>query len=209
VELNNYFGEDYNLLDPSAKNEIAEVFLESSGEEKEWRYEEPLKAVFIHKTKHEMFLVLDCRKVELDHIKSLCEEWENKVLNFVNFGKEYRQSINYLKYNISLLILCIDIEGYKDDEFRFETEKSTRICRKIFLLCNKDGHILKDDEVMLPFYFEPLQEVNDTKTQQLESELSELLPDDERILSICKKKKALSPDDIDIMSRWLIKDDNN
>jgi translation elongation factor EF-1beta len=210
MELYNYFSEDYEIIDAKGndRHEAIEIFLEDSERGKEYKYSEPLKTVFVHKTGNEMFLILDCVKLDFVKIKAVCKEWEEKVLNFVNFGKEFRENIEFLKYNITLLILCKDKNGNIDDDLRFEMEKSTIICRKIFLLCDDTGNILNNEKIIIPFYFEPIKTVKNSKTEELERELKSSLPSDYELQSICEKEN-LTFGDIKKMYRWMERNDYN
>lgn len=172
------------------------------------RYAKPLTDIFIHETKNEMFLVLDCIRLKYHEIKNVCVKWEQNILHFVNFGREYRENIKYLQYEIYLLILCKDEKGDLDDHFRSETEKSLRICRKLFLLCNENGKIDENNWNMIPFYFSSIEKKDSEEAQRLETELEDLIPADEKILSICEKEE-LADEDKKIMQEWLTKDDNN
>ncbi len=172
------------------------------------RYAKPLTDIFIHETKNEMFLVLNCIGFTYQKIKTECDKWEQNVLHFVNFGKEYRKNIKYLQYEIYLLILCRDEKGDLDDHFRSETEKSLKICRKLFLLCNKNGEIDENNWNMVPFYFSSIEKKDSEETQKLEKELEDLIPSNEKILSICEKE-GLADEDKKIMQEWLTKDENN
>lgn len=206
MEIYNYFIEDYKLIEANCNEqyEVIEAFLDELEEGKEQKYIEPLKAVFIHNTKSEMFLILNWMNYDIESIKNVCDKWENKVLEFVNFGNEYRQFIKWLKYNISLLILCKDEIGDIDDNYRYQTEKSTQVCRKIFLLCNDRGEIIDDEKSIIPFYFEPIKTIDSKEKDELEKQLEELLPKDPEIKSICKKER-LTDDDINKMCGWLKK----
>lgn len=211
MELFEYFSEDYKFISATGSEEYEAIddFLEDADEGKERKYPEPLKAVFIHNTKSEIFLVFNCLDYDLEAIKSICEEWERKIICFINFGKEYRDRIPYLKYEISLIILCKNDKGSIDDNFRFETEKSLKICRKIFLFCNTEGKINEDDRPIIPFYLAPVEKIDNKETEELEKKLENLLPnEDAEMISICKNEE-LTPDDIKKICGWLSKNDNN
>lgn len=210
MELYDYFKEDYELIEATGngKYEVIDAFLDDFVDGKEQQYSEPLKAVFIHKTKNEMFLVLDCLKLETDCIKSVCEQWEQRVLSFLNFGKEYRENIQFLKYEICLMILCMNVVGNADDELRFETEKSIKICRKIFLICDENGEIIEDDEVIIPFYFEPVKNIDNSIVENLEKDIEALIPNNAEIHTLCKKEE-MSSEDFKILYEWLSENDNN
>ncbi|MBU3156337.1 hypothetical protein [Clostridium estertheticum] len=210
MSLYKYFKEDYEKIiemDNDVYKSI-DAFSDVLVEGEKRKYSEPLVEVFIHKTKSEMFLVLDCFDLDVGLIEKICDEWQDRVLNFVNFGKEYRDRMEFLKYNISLIILCKNEIGNKDDNFRFEAEKSIKICRKLFLICNNKGEINNDDKAMIPFYFAAVEPFDNDKIEKMERELENLLPKDIEIDSICKKEK-LESEDINKLYRWLSEIDNN
>ncbi len=217
--IKDFFANGYKSIYESEEEPIKAFLSETENEEEiidakmddedRIRYAKPLTDIFIHETKNEMFLVLDCIGHKYQRLKNVCEKWEQNVLHFVNFGKEYRNNIKYLQYEIYLLILCRDEKNeYEDDHFRSETEKSLRICRKLFLLCNEIGEIDENNWNMIPFYFSSIEKKDSEEVQRLEKELEDLIPKDEKIRSICKKEE-LTDEDRKIMKEWLNKDDNN
>ena len=208
MRIYEYFIENYQLLDAENEDQKIESFMEDIEEGEQQRYCEPLKAVFLHETRNEMFLVLDCFHYEWTSIEKICEKWEKKVLNFVNFDSAFRENIEVLKYNILLLILCKDEPSSRDDDIRYDKEKSVTICRKIFLLCNDKGEIYDGEKTIIPFYFEPIRSIKNEETSKLEKELQDILPREVEIQEICKKS-SLEPEDIEKIYRWLDKNDNN
>lgn len=215
--IKDFFTDEYKSIYESDEEPIKAFLAEMDNEESliddirddEYRprYAKPLTDIFIHETKNEMFLVLNCIELNYEEIKDLCEEWEQNVLHFVNFGTEYRKNIKYLQYEIYLLILCRDEKGDLDDHFRSETEKSLKICRKLFLLCNQNGKIDQNNWNMVPFYFSSIEKKDSEEVENLEKELEVLIPSDEIILSICEKED-LTDEDKKIMQEWLTEDDN-
>ncbi|GEM_PF-5273865 len=187
MNVGKYFEKDYDIIDLDAERERVSAFLKEAQYDDKPSYCEPLMAIYLHKNNREMFLVLDCTSYETDKIKDICIEWENKVLGFVNFERSFENDMEYLKYNVSLIILCTEETGEEDNDFRNETEKSINICKKIFLLCNNDGEIEEGDNIILPFYFEPIYKVNDNKTEQLERKFEKLLDIDDEILDLIDK----------------------
>lgn len=188
---------------------LIESFTVNFGE-KDLKYSDILKDIYLHKTGNEMFIILDCISQNLDELKKVCEEWENYVLNFVNLDEEFRDNINYLKYNITLIILCRDDKNSPfDDDFRFKMEKSVRICRKLFLLCDENDAVLDNEWRYLPFYNSTYELPTSAKLEECERELENLLPDEKsKIFEICKKNE-LTDDDKNSIFRWLISNENN
>lgn len=206
--------EGYLLLD--ASDIKIDPFIETPDDNQESQYIEPLTHVYMHEYYKEMFLILDCIGYDFKDIDQTCKVWESKVMAFINF---YRDSninndiMKHLKYNISLIILCHDQDETEltneedDDHFRNNMEKSLIICKKIFILCDKSGEIAKNNDIKIPFYFEPIKEIESNKTKEIEDKLNELLPDEEIVSHNEIKKlsnmKSLDKDEIDRISRWL------
>lgn len=200
--INEFFGDQYTSI--YADSPKIDAFINESQVE----YTKPLEDIFIHDTKNEMFLVLNCLNIDYIHIKELCKEWEYKILNFVNIGTELRDHIKYLKYEITLLILCTDNKTNTDDNYRSETEKSLNICRKVFILCDKDGSVLENNWPIIPFYFSSIVQNNNGRITELERDLQHLIPENEKIASICDSEE-LTSDDKEYLIGWLLKNENN
>lgn len=206
MDIKQYFNNNYISLGVEDNNAIT-FFCDINTEGEISKYSEPLDMVFLHRNKKEMFLILDCFETEYKDIKGIFKEWESKVLSFIHFGEEYRDVIDFLKYNIFLLIICKDEIGEEDDNFRFETEKSLNICRKVFLVCD-DNKSLMDNASIIPFYFDSIENVHTETTVSLEREIEKLLPEDEEILSICNDVAELKSSEIDILCGWLENENN-
>jgi len=212
VEIKDLFGDNYILIDKCSDILIYE-FMREPSDGQHLGFEAPLTHVFLHKYYTEMFLVLDCRQYNYKEIKEECKKWESRVMSFVNFGgvgdgykEKHSKVMNFLKYNISLVILCKDEPNEEDDDFRFDTEKSLVICRKIFLLCEND-EIIDSNKVILPCYFEPIYKIKPEKMDNIEKELEDLLPNEKDIsddeLKKMYKKEKLDESDIEKIGRWL------
>lgn len=206
MEISKYFDDNYISLKVENNNAI-EFFCDHNSEESSLRYIEPLDKVFLHRNTKEMFLVLNCLKYTSEDIDIIFKEWESRILSFIHFGEEYRDVIDFLKYNIFLLIICQDEIGEDDDDFRYQTEKSLNICRKVFLICDEKGD-LADNVSIIPFYFDSIEKVHTEITENLEKEIEKLLPKDEKILSLCNDLTELRQDEIDILCGWLENENN-
>lgn len=209
MEVNDYFEKDYIPIEPNSSKDykLIEEFLDECLQGEELRYHEPLKSVFIHKTKNEMFLILDCLAYDWETVGRICEQWEEKVLSFINFGQEFRENIEFLMYNISLIILCKK-EILSNNSVLYENEKSVTICKKLFLSCDDNGKVVDEDKTIIPFYFEPIKYYTTHETAQLEEEMKDLLPQEIELKSIFKKE-TLDKGDMEKIGRWLIQNDNN
>lgn len=213
MKIQDLFGDDYALLDDNPDIRL-DAFMETSDDNQSSKYAEPLVHIYLHKYGKEMFLILNCINHEFEQIDEVCKIWESKVMAFINFhkfSKENENIMKYLKYNISLIILCQDENEPPnkddDDHFRYKTEKSLVICRKIFILCNEAGELAENNDIKVPFYFEPIYKIESEGTIKLEEELNYLLPDknlvsDNRV-AIMSREESLSDDEIDEVSRWL------
>lgn len=157
-----------------------------------------LKYVFLHNTESEMFIVLDlkenlenlfriydieyetedeqCIKYNLyrNFLKKVISKWENLILNFINFEWDNEIKRKYIKYNISLIILCSKESIIKDEVLNqkntiIKEERSTNICRKIFIF-DEDS-----EQNYLPFYFENINNNFNIRSAIIEKELEKKL----------------------------------
>lgn len=213
MKINDLFSKDYVLLDGSS-NIMLDSFMETYDDNQSVKYVEPLIYVYLHKLGKEMFLILDCINYDFKQIDEVCKMWEAKVMAFINFhkfSKDNEDIKNYLKYNISLIILCQDELKNEDDHYRYKTEKSLVICRKVFIICNEEGEIAKNNDIKIPFYFEPINKLESEETIQLEGELNDLLPDEDLLsnnkVETMSSKETLSKDEMNVISGWI--DDTN
>ena len=125
--------------------------------------------VYINKIKTEIFIIVNTYSID-SGIEDMCRKIENCVMGFINFGEEYRETIDYLKYNLTIIFIV------NPKNINKPNEKSTRICRKIYVYGkNEHGNEIKDEEVnYFPFYLENLKNVDSKKLDNLERELEEL-----------------------------------
>ncbi|MDA3732444.1 hypothetical protein PBV87_13200 [Niameybacter massiliensis] len=197
VKINNYFenSKKYSLL----LDEAISAFCKEDGSKIE-----PLIAAYMHKSQNELFLILDIRE-RADDILSIIKEWQYIISDFINFGDEFRESIEYLKYNISLIML------YKKEnnsvELIQENEKSSTICRKIFIECDESGNILNQDELLLPFYFEAINKTGSEILYTLEKELEEILPNEE-VMKFMYVIEDMDSNKMKLINRWVNNDEN-
>ncbi len=129
-----------------------------SNDNNEWVPE--LKNIYLHKTHSEMYIVIESKATELiESLNELVEQWEERVLEYLNFEYTDLRTKKYLKYNVTLIILCIcEKPVVENDRGAFiKEEKSTNICRKIFLFCDNSGRISAEELKYLPFYIESIK----------------------------------------------------
>jgi len=174
------------------------------------QYSDILKDIYLHITSNEMFIILDCASKNLDDLKIVCDEWENHVLSFINLNKNFEENINFLKYNITLIFLCKDNKvNMFDDNFRYSMEKSLRICRKLFLLCDESNEVIENELRYLPFYNTNYELASSSDIVTLEKKIHDSLPkEDSDIYNIFKNNEKVD-DNIELIVRWLNGNDNN
>ncbi|MCR3758138.1 hypothetical protein KYB31_03890 [Clostridium felsineum] len=160
---------------------------------------------FIHKSKKELFIVVDVRNKNTSEINSIIEQWQIYIRDFINFGKSYREYVSYLKYNITIVLMHnMKRESNDVQKLITETEKSASICRKIFIKIEDNGMIVGRDELMLPFYFEKMKEVSNTEIKENEEILMKLLPPKE--VEFLYGKMEITQDRVDLINGWLEND---
>lgn len=142
---------------------------------------EELLGIYISEQGDDLFFLLYGKPEE---IGSLCDQWDDRIRVFTLINGK-TEAVRKLKYNIVQLIVC---SGETPDKSK---EGNLQISRKIILKGKKadDGRIcIEDDEVIeLPFHIIPA----DTFAQDEEKvrKLSQLLPEDEGLLEMLKKKQ--------------------
>lgn len=170
---------------------------------------EELISIFISEQRDDLFFLLNGDMIEID---SLCDKWDNRirVFSIIN-GKS--KSIHRLKYNIVQLIV---FSGGTPDKSR---EGNLLISRKIIIkgdMTDKEQIIIDDAEAIeLPFYMIPTDDFAPDVEQVIR--LRKLLPKDEEILVLMKKKwkrvnrkeregvldKSLEIQDYEKIKEWL------
>lgn len=140
---------------------------------------EELLGIFISAQKDELFFVLDGDLMPVD---LLCDRWDDRIRVFtIISGKS--EVVHKLKYNIVQLIV------YSGDTPDKSREGNLLISRKLIIkgdMTDKDNIVIGDEEAIgLPFHmiltdeFEP--------DQELLKQLSQLLPEDQKLLAFMKK----------------------
>lgn len=140
-----------------------------------------LRQIYVGKCGDEMFLILRVNNVK--DMEKFRSTWDNRIMVFINFSK-WRDEIEIkkLQYNITQILL---FEGYVDKQL----EKSVSVSRKIFVKCNVSDELDEDNKVLLPFWLEDLEgeKINIAEEQKL----YDLLPADESLAFMCKKREKL------------------
>lgn len=170
---------------------------------------EELLSIFISDQRDELFFLLNGDLVEID---SLCDYWDDRIRVFTIINGKTK-AIHKLKYNIVQLIVYS--EGIPDRS----REGNLLISRKIIIkgdMTDKDRIVIDDDEVIeLPFHMIPTDAFAPDVEQM--RRLSQLLPEDERLLALMQKKrkrvnrnkkegvldKSFEEQDYEMIKRWL------
>jgi hypothetical protein len=154
----------------------------------------------------ELLIVLDIRNgwKEDDKIKTLCRQWDERILSFLNFGylpNREKQTKYLLKYNVMQILLSDSMETRYGAVM--SEEKSTDISRKLFVSM-KNGDVIESDLSMLPFYFDQLLKVNIAPVS--ESELSLILPIQHKLMCLYEDsgtEKMFAEEELLVIKEWL------
>lgn len=183
-DIMSFFTEDYN--------EVEIEFFKNT----EHLYIKPITKIYLHKTKNEMYIIMDCHNMQICEIQDSVLSMEKEVISFVNFGNEIEKR-DYIKYNINLLLLC---KSENEESKIFEIEKSKQVCRKIVVNISDDKKVKKEDISILPFYFNEIQQVKNNEIISIEKNLEIEVETIADILS-----KVITKNDInkEFLYRWL------
>lgn len=161
-------------------------------DDKEWMPE--LKYIYLHKTYSEMYLIINIGNLsDSKHISETIKEWEIRILEYLNFEFKNEGKKQFLMYNITLILLCVSYSSQEldDREHIIKEEKSTNICRKIFLFCDKDYNLKKEELKYLPFNLKSLildEEIMKERVQKKE-ELNALMKEAVEYLKELEEEK--------------------
>lgn len=167
-----------------------------------------LLSIYRSKQGDELFFLLDDDGMEINH---LCDDWDTRIRVFtlLNDGSE---EVEKLKYNIVQLIIT------SKEKLDRREEGNLLISRKIIINGDKSNKekikITESDAIELPFYMIPPDTVEDNKEKK--DLLDELIPSDEKLLMLLKKKNIndykdgntgvnifFEPQDYESIKRWL------
>lgn len=144
-------------------------------ENEEWVQE--LEHLYLHKSGSELYVVISLEKtLSLDEIENIIDNWETRVISYFNFYLKDKEKKEFLKYNTTLLLIlkCEKAERYDERCEIIKEEKSTQICRKIFLFSDENGNVNEDELKYLPFYIQTINIEQSLKDKNM-SEKAELL----------------------------------
>lgn len=163
-----------------------------SDEKDEWMPE--LKHIFLHTKHSEMYLVVEKKENELaNSLDQLIMNWEERVLEYLNFECTDLKTRKYLKYNVTLIVLCIPDKNVVEENRKvfIKEEKSTNICRKIFLFCDNMGTVLEEELKYLPFYIESIktEETGEAEINDLRKSLTSFMREATDYLDELDKKQ--------------------
>lgn len=130
-------------------------------------------------------------------IKRFCDDWDTHILEYINFGDVPQLDLKFklrFKYNIIQILLYgnankIQAGGHvlMEPPDNFSEEKSTFVSRKIFVQCGENDVIGQDSSLLLPFWYDELEEVNLEKHN--EEKLTKLLPHEPGLEFLYNKKE--------------------
>ncbi|MDU4891388.1 MAG: hypothetical protein E6344_15265 [Clostridium sp.] len=154
-----------------------------------------LREVYLSKHRDELFLVL--QPDDGQDIKKFCENWDDNIMAFINFGSipgEGRESISNLRYNIVQVILFgigSNKNGikYMEEPSDFSEEKSTSVSRKIFIKSNNEDEFDDESKLLLPFWYEEFERA--PENTELEEELGNLLPDKNKVVTLYNEHEKI------------------
>lgn len=154
----------------------------------------------------ELLIVIDIRKgwKDDDRIITLCREWDERILSFLNFGDLpcwENQTKYLLKYNVMQIFLS-DAMAIRCASVMSE-ERSTDISRKLFVSV-ENGDVVESDLSMLPFYFDQLMHIS--TASESENELMRILPSRDKLVCLYEEtsiEKEFSEGDLAAIKEWL------
>ncbi len=172
MQINDLFKDRYHEI-----NNGSVVIDEFLVKEEDASWQKIIKAAYLHDSGNEMYILLDCSKINESDWLEVIEHWELNILGFVNNNKQFNKDgkMYFLKYNITIIILCNKNIDRTKHQTIYEIERSQKICRKIFI--GVDDQFQPDDTELdlLPFYFNDLVDDNITLEDTLKVDISRLL----------------------------------
>ncbi|MDF2503310.1 hypothetical protein [Clostridium sp.] len=134
-------------------------------------------SVYLHDSGNEMYILLDCTKINESDWMNVIEHWEMNILGFVNNNNQFNKDgkMYFLKYNITIVILCDKNIDRNNNPIIYEIERSQRICRKIFIGVDNQFQPDETELDLLPFYFENLVDEAQNSSETLRSDIANLL----------------------------------
>lgn len=144
---------------------------------------EGLEHIYLRNNYAELFLVFNMTSLTRKTIKTRIKEIEECTLTYINFEWQDEKTYKYIKYNTTLIIRC-NSELWGENNSIIKEEKSTTICRKIFLFEDKD----KEMELnYLPFYF---TELKNSESLELKNLYEDLIIDMKKASDFLEKIRA-------------------
>lgn len=184
MQINDLFKDRYHEV-----NNGSMVIDEFLVKEDDAPWQKNINAAYLHDSGNEMYILLDCTKInEVEWLKVI-EHWELNILGFVNNNKQFNKDgkMYFLKYNITIIILCNKNIDRTNHPTIYEIEKSQKICRKIFVGVDDQFQPDESELDLLPFYFKDLVDDSTTREDNLQMDISRLL---NRNISLEKYKNA-------------------
>ena len=172
MRINDLFKDRYYEI-----NKESVMINEFLGKEDDAPYQKIVSAIYLHNSGNEMYILLDCRSIEVSKWVEVIDHWELNILTFVNNNKQFNQKgkMYFLKYNITVIILCDKTIDKTKYQVIYELEKSQKICRKIIVGIDQQFQPDEAELDLFPFYFEDLVEINTNQEDSLHDEISIIL----------------------------------
>lgn len=122
--------------------------------------------IYLSERYDELFLIVDARDCE--EIYELCEEIDRKIVSFINFGCDNKETVLKLKYNIIQIVL------HASSDISIPFKDSLSISRKIRIDCSDNREDKVQRELLkLPFNLQIERSTPDISIEK--QELAELL----------------------------------
>lgn len=172
MKINDLFKERYN--DVSSGSMVINDF-SPSNDDVQWQ--KIVYAAYLHDSGNEMYILLDCTKINESDWMNVIEHWEMNILGFVNNNKAFNKEgkMFFLKYNITIVILCNKNIDRTNNPTIYEIERSQRICRKMFIGVDDQYQPEEFELDLFPFYFEDLVDKAQSTNDSLRTDITNLL----------------------------------
>lgn len=183
--------EEKHLIRIDSNHPILGWFLEDDEE----NLTDNLDAAFISQKEDELYFIFKYDGHAISDIKRDSDDFDNRVITFVNFGNYL--NTDRLRYNIFQIFL-IGEEQELDDKVCKKLKESTNATRKIFLR-SKGLSVNDEDLFLLPFWFDNQHESGVFNKESM----PELEGVPEFLTKKYEDKHEFSDDEIEKVRGWL------
>lgn len=172
MRINDLFKERYHEVNTGT---IAIDEFSANNDDVKWQ--KIIYTAYLHDSGNEMYILLDCTKINESDWINVIEHWEMNILGFVNNNKPFNNDgkMYFLKYNITIVVLCDKNIDRTNNPTIYEIERSQRICRKIFIGVDNQFQPEESELDLFPFYFEDLVDKAQNTSDALRSDITNLL----------------------------------